>query len=144
MADFVKPTDLEAESLRNTIAWWSADSNQRTPGMDYFNGLKREGLEAVRALMPRFVDENAWNDTPPLEEILTALDEVVASFGGSYTLHGYAKFHHQARLTVEGFEYQGSERGVGALVFKFRAADEVVIKSNRGPENESSVYVWWD
>jgi hypothetical protein len=144
MTDFVKPTDLEAEHLLDTVARFSADVDERSQGMHYFNGLTRDGIESVRGFMPSFLDLNAWNDAPALDEMLTALDEVVATFGGSYTLHGYAKFGFQARLTVEGFEYQGTERGVGALVYKYRKADEVVIKGRPGEGHESAVYVWWD
>jgi hypothetical protein len=141
---FTTPTATEKEHIKETIQRFSADVEERSSGMDYFNGLTRDGIEAVGEYLPGFLDYEAWNETPALYEMLTALDEVVASFGGSYTLHGYAKYDFQPRLTVEGFEYIGTERGVGALVYKYRKADEVVIKGDRGPEAQSSVYVWWD
>jgi hypothetical protein len=144
MTDFVKPTDLEEEHIIDTIRRFSADVDERSQGMHYFNGLTREGIESIDGFMPGYVDTQAWNETPALDEMLETLDEIVSSFGGSYTVHGYAKFDFQARLTVEGFEYQGSERGVGALVYKYRKADEVVIKSRPGEGHESAVYVWWD
>ena len=144
MTDFVKPTDLEELHIIDTIQRFGGDLDERSRGMLHFNGLTRDGIESVRGFMPSFVDVEAWNETPPLDEMLTALDEVVATFGGSYTLHGYAKFDFQPRLTIEGFEYKGTERGAGALVYKYRKADEVVIKAKPGDGAESAVYVWWD
>lgn len=140
--EFVTPTQLEQEHIKDTLVRFSSDVEERHRGMHYFCGLTRDGLESIRGFMPGFLDVQAWNEAPALDEMLTVLDEVVSKFGGKYTLHGYAKFGFQDRLTVEGFEYLGTEQGVGALVYKYRKADEVVV--DEGGTDGTSVYVWWD
>jgi hypothetical protein len=142
MDTYVTPTQTEKDHIKDTLIKFSADVEERHQGMDYFCGLTREGFDAVGEYLPGFIDAAPWNETPAVYEMLAALDEVVKSFGGSYTVHGYAKYEFQPRLTVEGFEYIGTERGVGALVYKYRKADDVTI-DDRGAAG-TSVYVWWD
>ena len=142
MDAYVTPTQTEKEHIKDTLVRFSADVEERHQGMDYFCGLTRDGFDAVGEYLPGFIDAAPWNETPAVYEMLVALDEVTATFGGAYTLHGYAKYEFQPRLTIEGFEYIGNDRGVGALVYKYRKADEVRIE-DRGFAG-TSVYVWWD
>jgi hypothetical protein len=143
--DFPTLNQAEIDHIKDLLEEHCDDLTMSAGDMEYFLGLTREGVEVIRKAKPGYLDVNAWNETPAIDEMIATLEEVVSSFGGAYTLHGYAKYGFQARLTVEGFEYKGSEQGVGALVYKYRKADEVVIRTgDKAGTYERGLFVWWD
>ena len=106
----------------------------------YYRGLTEATLRAVDAAWPTKVEWQPWNACPGLTAILTAVAPVIAAHGGSIAYHGHLVFDRpDARLTVEGFHYEGSPAAARILKDRFRTADERTLSAD-----DTRLYTWWD
>jgi hypothetical protein len=96
--------------------------DQHTDTVVYYRGLTEEALRAVDAAWPTTVEWQPWNNCPGLAAILMTV------FG-----------RPDARLTVEGFHYEGSPAAAHVLKDRFRTADERTLSAD-----DTRLYTWWD
>jgi hypothetical protein len=114
--------------------------DQHTDTVVYYRGLTEEALRAVDAAWPTTVEWQPWNNCPGLAAILMTVAPVIAAHGGSIVYHGYLVFGRpDARLTVEGFHYEGSPAAAHVLKDRFRTADERTLSAD-----DTRLYTWWD
>lgn len=112
-------------------------------GIRHFDGLTAAELDAIRAIAPGFVDDEAWNDFGGTRWLQQQLEVCGIT---EYTMHGYILplSRTDRRLTVEGCYIDYAPLAtILDLLGKVDTADEKSFEIDMDRKG-ASLFLWWD